>query len=75
MSIIQQTRGMFKILDNDDYIKTVFSDIEFIDGEGKVIKLLRGAEEMRSGHDDGTSFRDNKAMVLYFLAGNLLSST
>jgi len=64
-----------KILENDRSISAVFSYLEFIDGEGKFIKYLRGAEENWADHEPETSFKGEHNIVLDLLAGNFLTTT
>ncbi len=64
-----------KILDNKPLLSAVFSHLEFIDGEGKFIQYLRGAEENWADHSPETSFKDEHNIVLDLLAGNFLTTT
>lgn len=63
------------ILDNDASLSAVFSHLEFIDGEGKFIKYLRGSEENWADHFPETSFKGERNIVLDLLAGNFLTTT
>jgi glycosyltransferase involved in cell wall biosynthesis len=63
------------VLGSDPSVDAVFSHVEFIDGEGKFVKYVRGAEENWANHDPATSFKSEQNIVLDLLAGNFLTTT
>src|SRR3972149_5816319 len=64
-----------KVLESDSSIYAVFSHIECIDGKGKFIRFIRGAEDNWKDHDPETSFKGKNDLVLDLLAGNFLVTT
>jgi glycosyltransferase involved in cell wall biosynthesis len=64
-----------KVLESDSSIYAVFSHIECIDGKGRFIRFIRGAEDNWIDRDPDTSFKGKNDLVLDLLAGNFLVTT
>lgn len=60
---------------SDSSVSAIFTYLEFIDEDGCVIRVKKGANDHWLGYDPETSFRDHNSIVLDFLAGNFPHTT
>lgn len=68
-------RECLGLLEADGALAAAFSHLELIDGEGKSLGVVRGAEECWTEHDPESSFMGEGDLLLDLLAGNFLRTT